>query len=65
MILWEGGPIGLLLALPFSIGALPAYRVLMVGAYDRTAGLLVAMLQHHHVRLVAADRGEAIVRVNR
>ena len=30
----------------FYLGALPAYRVLMVWVYDRTASLLVAMLMH-------------------
>jgi len=30
----------------FYVGALPAYRVLMVWVYDRTASLLVAMLMH-------------------
>jgi hypothetical protein len=30
----------------FSLGVLPAYRVLMVWVYDRTASLLVAMLMH-------------------
>ena len=30
----------------FSIGILPAYRVLMVWVYDRTQSLLVAMLMH-------------------
>jgi len=32
--------------LAFYVGALPAYRVLMVWLYDRTASLLVAMLMH-------------------
>jgi len=30
----------------FAVGVLPAYRVLMVWAYDRTGSLLVAMLMH-------------------
>ena len=30
----------------FSVGILPAYRVLMVRVYDRTGSLLVAMLMH-------------------
>ena len=30
----------------FAVGALPAYRVLMVWVYDRTGSLLVAMLMH-------------------
>jgi membrane protease YdiL (CAAX protease family) len=30
----------------FSVGILPAYRVLMVWVYDRTGSLLVAMLMH-------------------
>src|SRR5690606_19097775 len=30
----------------FYIGALPAYRVLMVWVYDRTGSLLLAMLMH-------------------
>jgi uncharacterized protein len=32
--------------LAFYLGALPAYRVLMVWVYDRTGSLLVAMLMH-------------------
>ena len=32
--------------LAFYVGALPAYRVLMVWVYDRTGSLLVAMLMH-------------------
>ena len=32
--------------LAFYLAALPAYRVLMVWAYDRTQSLLVAMLMH-------------------
>jgi hypothetical protein len=32
--------------LAFYVVALPAYRVLMVWVYDRTASLLVAMLMH-------------------
>ena len=36
----------LLTSLLFSIGILPAYRVLMVWVYDRTGSLLVAMLMH-------------------
>jgi hypothetical protein len=30
----------------FYLGALPAYRVLMVWVYDRTGSLLVGMLMH-------------------
>jgi membrane protease YdiL (CAAX protease family) len=43
------GSISLLLFLHsflFSVGVLPAYRVLMVWVYDRTGSLLVAMLMH-------------------
>ena len=36
----------LLTSLLFSVGILPAYRVLMVWVYDRTGSLLVAMLMH-------------------
>jgi membrane protease YdiL (CAAX protease family) len=36
----------LLTSLLFSIGILPAFRVLMVWVYDRTGSLLVAMLMH-------------------
>ena len=50
---WAGGSFSggqwttyLLGILFFYLGALPAYRVLMVWVYDRTASLLVAMLMH-------------------
>jgi len=50
---WAGGSFSggqwttYLLGIPFFyLGALPAYRVLMVWVYDRTASLLVAMLMH-------------------
>jgi membrane protease YdiL (CAAX protease family) len=50
---WAGGSFSggqwtayLLGTLFFYLGALPAYRVLMVWVYDRTASLLVAMLMH-------------------
>jgi uncharacterized protein len=36
----------LLTSLIFSLGILPAYRILMVWAYDRSGSLLVAMLMH-------------------
>ena len=36
----------LLTSLLFSVGILPAYRVLMVWVYDRNGSLLVAMLMH-------------------
>ncbi|MBN2412787.1 CPBP family intramembrane metalloprotease [candidate division KSB1 bacterium] len=36
----------LLHSLFFSVGILPAFRILMVWVYDRTASLLVAMLMH-------------------
>lgn len=45
----SSGVFDLLLFLPpclFYIGVLPAYRVLMVWVYDRTASLLVAILMH-------------------
>ena len=45
----SSGALDLLLILPpclFYIGVLPAYRVLMVWVYDRTASLLVAILMH-------------------
>ena len=45
----SSGAFDLLLFLPpclFYIGVLPAYRVLMVWVYDRTASLLVAILMH-------------------
>ena len=45
----SSGAISLLLFLHsflFSLGVLPAYRVLMVWVYDRTESLLVAMLMH-------------------
>ena len=49
----SGSPSGALSAGPlaarrlvFSVGILPAYRVLMVWVYDRTGSLLVAMLMH-------------------
>lgn len=32
--------------IPWNLGVLPAYRVLMVWVYDRTGSLLVAMLMH-------------------
>ena len=51
--LWAGGSFSggqwttyLLGILFFYLGALPAYRVLMVWVYDRNASLLVAMLMH-------------------
>ena len=51
--LWAGGSFSggqwatyLLGILAFYLGALPAYRVLMVWIYDRTGSLLVAMLMH-------------------
>jgi uncharacterized protein len=51
--LWAGGSFSggqwatyLLGILAFYLGALPAYRVLMVWVYDRTGSLLVAMLMH-------------------
>jgi membrane protease YdiL (CAAX protease family) len=50
---WAGGSMGagqwvpyLLGILAFYLGALPAYRVLMVWVYDQTESLLVAMLMH-------------------
>ena len=50
---WAGGSFSggqwttyLLGILFFYLGALPAYRVLMVWVYDRTASLLAAMLMH-------------------
>ncbi len=50
---WAGGSFSggqwtsyLLGILVFYLGALPAYRVLMVWVYDRTASLLIAMLMH-------------------
>jgi len=50
---WAGGSFSggqwatyLLGILAFYLGALPAYRVLMVWVYDRTGSLLVAMLTH-------------------
>jgi membrane protease YdiL (CAAX protease family) len=46
LMVWAGGLLGFLLPLPFYVGALPAYRVLMVSVYDRTGSLLVAMLMH-------------------
>lgn len=45
----SSGAFTLALFLPaqlFAVGVLPAYRVLMVWAYDRTGSLLVAMLMH-------------------
>jgi membrane protease YdiL (CAAX protease family) len=48
----SGGPSGalalalLLHSLIFSVGILPAFRVLIVWVYDRTGSLLVAMLMH-------------------
>jgi len=53
-ILWVGGtysgglPLFLFLTLYFfsAVAQLAAYRVLMVGVYDRTESLLVAMLMH-------------------
>ena len=45
----SSGALSLALFLPsflFSVGVLPAYRVLMVWVYDRTGSLLVAMLMH-------------------
>jgi uncharacterized protein len=39
-------PALLLHSVIFSVGILPAYRVLMVWVYDRTGSLLVAMLMH-------------------
>jgi membrane protease YdiL (CAAX protease family) len=51
--LWSSGDSAAALSLTlflhsfiFSIGILPAYRVLMVWVYDRTGSLLVAMLMH-------------------
>ena len=51
--LWAGGSFSggqwtpyLLGILFFYLGALPAYRVLMVWVYDRTTSLVVAMLMH-------------------
>jgi membrane protease YdiL (CAAX protease family) len=51
--LWAGGSFSggqwatyLIGNLSFYLGALPAYRVLMVWVYDRTGSLLVAMLMH-------------------
>jgi CAAX protease family protein len=51
--LWAGGSFSggqwatyLLGILAFYLGALPAYRVLMVWLYDRTGSLLVTMLMH-------------------
>jgi membrane protease YdiL (CAAX protease family) len=50
VIFWSTSPsgaLGLGLILPLQLFAwLPAYRVLMVWAYDRTGSLLVAMLMH-------------------
>ena len=50
VIFWATSPSGALalgLILPLQLFAwLPAYRVLMVGVYDRTGSLLVAMLMH-------------------
>jgi hypothetical protein len=50
---WAGGSFSggqwtpyLLGILFFYLGALPAYRILMVWVYDRTASLFVAMLMH-------------------
>jgi membrane protease YdiL (CAAX protease family) len=50
---WGGGSLAagqwvpyLLGVLSFYVGALPAYRVLMVWVYDQTESLLVAMLMH-------------------
>lgn len=45
----SSGALSLAVFLPaqfFAVGALPAYRVLMVWVYDRTGSLLVAMLMH-------------------
>ena len=46
LMLWAGGLPGFLFPLAFYVAFLPAYRVLMVEVYDRTASLLVAMLMH-------------------
>ena len=63
------GSISLLLFLHsflFSVGVLPAYRVLMVWVYDRTGSLLVAMLMHAsltagNILLVPKATGMALV----
>jgi membrane protease YdiL (CAAX protease family) len=49
VIFWSGshaGALGLTILLAQLFAWLPAYRVLMVWVYDRTASLLVAMLMH-------------------
>jgi uncharacterized protein len=45
----SSGAISLAILLPgvlFTVGVLPAFRVLMVWVYDRTGSLLIAMLMH-------------------
>ncbi|MDP2857986.1 MAG: CPBP family intramembrane metalloprotease [Bacillota bacterium] len=56
----------LLHSLFFSVGILPAYRVLMVWVYDHTGSLLVAILMHtsliiSNVILVPMGTGEHLV----
>jgi uncharacterized protein len=59
-------PALLLHSVIFSVGVLPAYRMLMVWVYDRTGSLLVAMLMHAsltagNVILVPSARGATLV----